>query len=113
GGGELQLEEQVFGGGATAESEGVVTHAETDADVAAGKDAAEVVGGMGAEAAAGEGEVGIDAEALHVGRLGQRAGADADRHGDAVGGEVGLLHIEADAVGELDQGEVEILDVFA
>ena len=107
---ELELQQQVLPIGARAEKKRIGLRVETQAQRFAGENALQVVHGVFAEPAGGEGKIGQKRKSRLVEWHAERAAADADGDTDAARFKIGLFQVEADAVFKLEQRAAKIID---
>jgi len=110
---QLEAQFQILGGGAPAEDESVVAHAELNAGGFSREHAAQLVDVVFSKAPLVDETVCDRDEFNLVERHLQHASAKPRRQRDAVCLEIGLLEIQPDAIGKLHEHNIEILDVFA
>jgi len=109
---ELELELQVFAIGGTAECQSITTDPKGCPNGFSREDTMQVVGTVFAETSRCEGTAGEEGEARLVLWFGEEAGANTHAEVNLVCLEIGFLEIQADAVGERHECEVQIVNVF-
>ena len=113
GGEELELRGQILAIGGAAEVKGIVADLEIESDGLSGKQALQIVDAVFSKAPGDEREIRQQRKARPGRGLCEATGPNPDIDPDRVCLEVGFFQVEADAVGERDQVDAEVVNVLA